>query len=71
MTEDSIPVRPRARRFAKTLERRDVHFIDQMAKKGRLGEDLLVKKPRRGLERNGRQLFQPMQPARGMDVQQR
>ncbi len=71
MPEDLLPVRPPAGGSEQTPERRDIHFIDQVAKKGRLGENLGIEKPRCGLERDGRQLFQPMEPARRMDIEQR
>jgi hypothetical protein len=71
MSKDLVPVRPPTRGCEQTPERRDFHFIDQVAKKGRLGEDFRVEEPRCGLEWDGRQLFQPMKPARRMDVQQR
>jgi hypothetical protein len=70
MPEDLIEVRPLARGPEQTPERWDVNFIEQVAEKGRLGEDLGVEKTGSGLQRDGRQLLQSMQPARGMDVNQ-
>jgi hypothetical protein len=71
MPENLIAVRPLARGPQPTPERWDVDLIEQVAEKGRLGEQLGVEKARSGLERNGRQLVQPVQPAWGMDVMQR
>lgn len=70
MPEDLIAVRPLAPGPEQTPERRDVDLVEQVAKKGRLGEHLSVEKARFGLERDGRQLVQSVQPARGMDVMQ-
>jgi len=71
MPEDLIPVRPLARGPEQTPERWDVDLVEQVAEKGRLGEHLGVEKARSGLERDDRQLVQPVQPAWGMDVMQR
>jgi hypothetical protein len=66
-----LPVRPPTGGSEQTPERRDIDFINQLAKKGRLGENLGIEKRRCGLERDGRQLLQPMEPARRMDIVQR
>jgi hypothetical protein len=70
MPEDLIEVRPLARGPDHIPEPWDVDFIEQVAEKGRLGEHLGVEKTGSGLERDGRQLVQSMQPARRMDVNQ-
>ena len=57
------PSEPRA-----AAQRGNIDFIDQVAEKGRLGQDLDVEERRRRLKRDGRQLLEPMEPARRVDV---
>jgi hypothetical protein len=49
-------------------EVRHVHFIDQMAEKSHLGEQLDVQELRARLKRYGRELGEPVELARRMDV---
>jgi hypothetical protein len=45
-----------------------IHFVDQMSQISRLREDLDVEKRRSRLERNRQQFFEPMEPARRVNV---
>jgi hypothetical protein len=49
----------------------DVHLVDQVAEEGRLGEDLDVEEVGRRLERDRRQLVEPVQAAGRVDVEDR
>jgi hypothetical protein len=59
------PERPRGR------QGRHVDLVDQMAEKGRLGEDLDIEKGGIRLRRNRCQLVEPVQTARRVDVEHR
>ena len=70
MAQDLIHVSPQPRGTRSPAQRRNCNFVDQVAKKGRLGQDLGVDERRARLKRNGRELVEPMEPARRMNVAQ-
>jgi hypothetical protein len=65
--DEIAPERPGRRGF----QGGHVHLVDQVAEEGRLGEDLDVEEVGRRLERDRRQLVEPVQAAGRVDVDDR
>jgi hypothetical protein len=57
--DEVVPERPQLGR----TQRRDRNFVDQMAQEGRLRQNFDVEELRRRLKLNGREFFEPMEPA--------
>jgi hypothetical protein len=70
MAKDLIRIRPQTSGTRSPAKRRNCDFIDQVAEERRLGQDLGVDERRARLKRDGRQLVEPMEPARRMNVAQ-
>jgi hypothetical protein len=71
MAKDLIQIRPQPRGNHSPSQRRNHDFIDQMAEKCRLGQNLGVDERRGRLKWNGRELVEPMEPAGRMNIAQR
>jgi len=71
MRQDLFPVRQPVIGPGPTRQRRYVDLVDQVSNKRGLGQDLDFQERRRRLHRNSRQLLQPVQPARRVDVGER
>ncbi|HZW33020.1 MAG TPA: hypothetical protein VFF52_20055 [Isosphaeraceae bacterium] len=71
MPQELIPVRSPALEPNPSLEWRDLDLIDQVPEERRLGEDLDIQERGRRLQGDRGQLLAAMEPAGGVDIQQR